>query len=232
MNMKSITNVAIVIGISLAAGVSLADDTNSPAQSSLLPPVTASDFTWNASVANLKEIRLAEFAEQTSTNDDVKTFAKKMIHDHSTANRRLTKMAMKDNFNLPDTNAFYIVVNDDQPIKQATQLITHETPESALKDQQIAAQQVEGFNGQAFDQAYAAAMVKDHADAIQLFENASENVTNEDLKRFATKMLPTLHHHYEMAQMLQTNVGDMQATNMPGAGSATNSMPVSPTVGM
>ncbi len=226
--MKPTINLVIACGAALVANVASADDTNSTAQSAM-PPVSAQDFAWDASVANLKEIRLAEFAEQTSTNDDVKLFARHMIHDHSIANRRLAKMALTDSLNLPDTNAFYIVVNNE-PEKPATQLIERDTPESLLKKQQLAAQQLESFSGQSFDQAYADAMVKDHVEAIQLFENASENVTNEDLKRFATKTLPTLRHHYQMAQMLQSNVGAMPTNNVPNP--ATNSMPVSPGTGM
>lgn len=223
---------AVAISICLTSGMVLADETNSPAASAMQVPVTASDFVWNAGTANLKEIRLAEFAEQTSTNDDVKTLARQMIHDHSAANRRLTKMAMNDHLILPDTNSFYVVVNNDLPAKQATQLITHETPETMLKEQQLSAQQVEGFSGRDFDRAYAAVMVKDHADAIQLFQNASENVTNKDLSRFATKMLPTLNHHFEMAQMLETNVCAWPVTNVPGNGSSTNYLPVAPGVGI
>ena len=228
--MKPTINLVIACGAALVANVASADDTNSTAQSAM-PPVSAQDFAWDASVANLKEIRLAQFAEQTSTNEDVKLFARHMVHDHSIANRRLAKMALTDSLNLPDTNAFYIVVNNE-PEKQATQLIDRDTPESLLKKQQLAAHQLESFTGQNFDQAYADAMVKDHVEAIQLFENASENVTNDDLKHFATKTLPTLRHHYQMAQMLQNNVGAMPTNNVPNTNSATNSMPVSPGTGM
>jgi putative membrane protein len=217
----------------MAVTAVLADDTNNLAtSSSLQAPVSAPEFVWNASVANLKEVRLGEFAEQNSTNDDVKSFARHMVHDHLAANRRLTRAALTDGFNLPDTNAFYIFVNNDQQVKQGTQLIQRETPESMLRSQQISAQQVEAFTGGDFDKAYADAMVKDHADAIQLFENASENVTNEDLKRIATKTLPTLRHHFEMAQTLQNEIGGSQTVNVPNSSSQTNSSSVSQGTGM
>lgn len=228
--MKSTIKIIIALGIAAVANTAPADDTNSPAKSSLQTPVTDGEFAWDASVANLKEIRLAQYAEQNSTNVEVQTFAKHMIRDHSAAYRKLTKITAAENINLPDTNAFYIVVNDE-PEKQATQLMQHDSPEYVLKEQQIAAQHLESFTGQNFDQAYADAMVKDHADAIQLFENASENVTNEDLKRFATKTLPTLHHHYDMARSLENSVGSLQSTNASGT-AQTNMMPVAPGTGM
>ena len=231
--MKPIINVTMTAVIAMAVTAVLADDTNNLAtSSSLQAPVSAPEFVWNASVANLKEVRLGEFAEQNSTNDDVKSFARHMVHDHLAANRRLTRAALTDGFNLPDTNAFYIFVNNDQQVKQGTQLIQRETPESMLRSQQISAQQVEAFTGGDFDKAYADAMVKDHADAIQLFENASENVTNEDLKRIATKTLPTLRHHFEMAQTLQNEIGGSQTVNVPNSSSQTNSSSVSQGTGM
>jgi putative membrane protein len=233
-SIKPTIKIVLAISIAAATHVVFADDTNATGQSSMQPPVTEQEFTWDASVANLKEIRLSEFAEQNSTNDDVKMFAKHMIHDHSAANRKLTKIAREDNWDLPDTNAFYQTVSmDDQPEKQATQLIQHDTPENTLKEQQISAQRVEGYTaGQSFDQAYADVMVKDHVTAIQLFQNASDNLTNQDLKAFATKILPTLHHHYEMAQKLQNEVGEMQSTNTSNTYPQTNSTPMSPGTGI
>jgi putative membrane protein len=231
--MKPTIKIILAISLAVTAQTVFADDANSPGQSSPQAPITEQEFTWDAGVANLKEIRLAEFAGQNSTNDDVKMFARHMIHDHSAANRKLTKIAAAENLDLPDTNVFYQTVSmDDQPEKQATQLIQRDTPENIQKEQQISAQRVEGYTGQSFDQAYADAMVKDHVDAIQLFENASQNLTNQDLKTFATKILPTLHRHYDMAQKLQAEVGEIQTTNLPNANPQTNTAPVLPNVGM
>ena len=218
--MKSKPTITIVTaGAVLVAGVIIAQDTNSMPPAALQIPVTDQDFAWEASIANLKEVRLSQMAEEKSTNDQVKVFARHMIHDHLAANKKLTKIAQADSLNLPDTNSFYIVVNDE-PEKQATQLIEHQTPDEILKQQQISAQHIEAYNGTDFEQAFADAMVKDHVTAIQLFENASQNVTNENLKRFATKTLSTLHHHYQMAQMLQESLSN---TNVPAG--ATNSAP-------
>ncbi|MGC9943989.1 MAG: DUF4142 domain-containing protein, partial [Verrucomicrobiota bacterium] len=163
--MKPIVKSLIVIGtLAIANGVN-ANDSNSPVQSAIQTPVSDQEFAWEASIANLKEIHLAQFAQQNSTNEDVQMYAKHMVHDHAVANRKLSEIALAEGLNLPDTNAFDIVVNIDQPQKQATQLTEHETPESKLKDQQMAAEQIESLSGRAFDQAYADAMVKDHADA-------------------------------------------------------------------
>jgi putative membrane protein len=233
MKLKPIINLALTAIIALVArGVRAYETNNLATSSSLMAPVSAPQFVWRASVANLKEIRLGEFAEQNSTNEDVKSFARRMVHDHSAANRRLTRAGQREGSELPDTNAFYIFINNDQPVKEATQLMQRETPESVLRSQQMSAQQIETFRGGDFDKAYADAMVKDHVEAIQLFENASENITNEDLRRIATKTLPTLRHHLEMAQTLQNEVGGSQVINGANSNIQTNSAPVSQGTGM
>jgi predicted outer membrane protein len=63
------------------------------------------------------------------------------------------------------------------------------------------------LSGAAFDRAYAAKMVKGHEQAIRKFEMASADLQDADLKKYADKMLPTLHEHLRMAQELQTKVG-------------------------
>ena len=208
--MKPTFKIILALGISIAATAAFADEssTNQPQQS-----VTPQDFTWNAAVAGLKEVRLGEFAEQNSTNADVKKFAKRMVRDHSAANKKLTKIAQTEGLNLPDTNSFYVTVTPPDNEKQATLLMAPQTPETRLLAEQLAAQRLESLSGAEFDSAYADAMVKDHSAAVELFQNGSASLTDKDLKKFADKTLPTLRDHYQMAQNLQNKLGGMQSTN-------------------
>ena len=57
--------------------------------------------------------------------------------------------------------------------------------------------------GAEFDKAYAKHMVEDHEKAVKLFENASKNIKDPGLKDFATKTLPTIKEHLEMAKKLE-----------------------------
>jgi putative membrane protein len=206
--MKPTFKIILALGISIATTAVFADEssTNQPQQS-----VTAPDFTWNAAVAGLKEVRLGEFAEQNSTNAAVKKFAKRMVRDHSAAGKKLTKIAQTEGLNLPDTNAFYVKVT--MPEKLATELMMPLTPDARLLVEQQAAQRLESLSSADFDSAYADMMVKDHAAAVQLFENASASLTDKDLKKFADKTLPTLRDHYQMAQELQNKLGGTQSVN-------------------
>ncbi len=96
--------------------------------SSTNPPtmLTPADFAWDASLINLKEIRLGEAAQTNSQNGDVQEFGKHMVRDHSRMNARLEKIAQSEGLQLPDTNTFYIPATAPEK-KQATQLMT-ETP--------------------------------------------------------------------------------------------------------
>jgi len=57
-------------------------------------------------------------------------------------------------------------------------------------------------DGAAFDTAFKNKMVADHQKVIKLFTQESTGGKDPDLKAFATKTLPTLQHHLEMAKQL------------------------------
>jgi putative membrane protein len=177
------------------------------------PTVLPADFAWDASLINLKEVRLGEAAQTNSQNPDVQEFGRHMVRDHSRLNTRLAKIAQEEGVPLPDTNTFYIPVAAPQQ-KQATQLMT-ETPQERLHDAQLDVQSLASKSGAAFDEAYAAAMVKGHQEAMDKFQNASATLSDEPLKKYADRGLRVVKDHYEMAQKLDSEV----STNVPADGS-------------
>jgi putative membrane protein len=62
------------------------------------------------------------------------------------------------------------------------------------------------LSGAAFDRAYMADMVKDHRTDIAEFEKEANSGSDADVKSFASKTLPTLRHHLEMAQSADSKV--------------------------
>jgi len=46
-----------------------------------------------------------------------------------------------------------------------------------------------------------------HEDAVKLFEKASKDAKDPDVKAFAQKNLPALQHHLEMAKTLLASIG-------------------------
>ena len=59
--------------------------------------------------------------------------------------------------------------------------------------------------GSSFDRHYADSIgVKAHQDTIKLFQKEVDKGSDADVKAWASKTLPTLQHHLEMAQALKT----------------------------
>ena len=136
-------------------------------------------FAAQADQAGMLEIKLADLALQKSHNSQVKSFARKMKHDHTQANEKL-KNVVGSNKQLPaDLNA----------------------------GQQQQVSTLESKSGSEFDKAYADQAVQDHQKAVSLFENASTNAPTEQLKNYASQTLPTLKEHLKLAQQLQSKVG-------------------------
>jgi putative membrane protein len=60
--------------------------------------------------------------------------------------------------------------------------------------------------GQDFDRAYMAQMVKDHTDAVRLFEQQAQGGGDPAVQAFAEKTLPTLREHLEMAKSIHQEI--------------------------
>lgn len=189
----------------------LGDDMNATNPPTPPPALTAADFVWDASLINLKEIRLGQAAQSNSQNTAVQEFGEHMVRDHSRLNARLAKIVADEGLTLPETNVFYIPVSQ-QTEKQATELLP-ETPQQKLSDAQADVQNLVSLSGPQFDQAYADAMVKGHEKAMQKFEDALASLQDDQLKRYAARGLKTIRGHYEMAQKLQAEV---ETNSMPG----------------
>jgi len=136
-------------------------------------------FARDASQANLLEVRLGEIAKQKAANPTIQQFGDTMIKDHTKANDQLKQIASKKGAVLPE------------------QLTRREESEF---------EHLQKLSGKDFDKAYAARMVKDHQKDIKEFQDATKTLTDPDLKDFAQKTLPTLEHHQQMAQQIESSV--------------------------
>ncbi|HTR42254.1 MAG TPA: DUF4142 domain-containing protein [Pseudomonadales bacterium] len=210
-----LNNIVLAVVLCLFGARAFGDDSMSVTN----PPMvlTPAGFAWDASLINLKEIRLGEAAQTNSQNPDVQEFGRRMVRDHSRMNARLERIAQGEGLQLPSTNTFYMPVSSPAE-KQATELMS-ETPQEKLRDAQLDVQSLASLSGPAFDQAYAEAMVAGHHKAMDLFQNASSTLSDEDLKKYADRGLKAIRDHYEMAQKLQSKVAtnsSMGTTNAPG----------------
>lgn len=130
------------------------------------------DFLSKAAQGNVAEVKLAELALTHADSPAVKSFAEKMMKDHTAASVKLTAIAAKKSVTLPAE------------------------PSS---EQKKTYDELAKLNGPDFDKAYMAAMVLDHDTDVRLFEEATKTAEDKDIKAFATKTLPTLKSHQKMA---------------------------------
>lgn len=139
------------------------------------------DFVQAAAKGGLAEVDLATDASTHATNADVKSFALKLVEDHNKANSELTKFASDHGVGTPTTEM-------EGKMKEAKERLAKLTK----KD---------------FDHAFVKQMIEDHQATITKFEDESRNGTDNDLKAWVNKTLPTLKEHLKMAEDLQKKIG-------------------------
>jgi putative membrane protein len=137
--------------------------------------VAASDksFVMDAAMGGMTEVELGKVAQQNAMKASVKEFGAHMVEDHSKANDELATIAQSRGLTPP--------------------------PELDSRHRQLV-DRLKVLKGAQFDKAYMAQMLDDHKKTIALFEKESRSGKDGDTKAFATKTLPTLKSHLEMAQ--------------------------------
>jgi putative membrane protein len=170
---------AVVTAGLIAAPASFAQSTQPrvtgqpPASSAAKQALNQQDKTFvsEAALGGMAEVKLGKNA-QKSANPDVKSFADRMVLEHTGANEQLTTIATGLGMKMPKAL-------DSE----------HERMREGLA----------ALHGKAFDEQYMRAMVEDHNKAVKLFQQEERTGDNADLKQFAQKMLPTLEEHQKMA---------------------------------
>lgn len=138
-------------------------------------PLSAQDFAIKVAISDMFEMQSSELASQKGS-EIVKSFAQRMIKDHATTTNELKAMAAKAGLKLPTA--------------------MDATHADKLK-------QLRGESGDQFNATYAQTQIEAHEEAVKLFEGYSMSGDNPDLKAWATKTLPTLREHLEMAKKLK-----------------------------
>ncbi|HEX5487825.1 MAG TPA: DUF4142 domain-containing protein [Rhodanobacteraceae bacterium] len=163
------------------AGTTMAHGTTSmaPATASTSAAASTGNFAAKAARGGMLEIKLADLALSHSHDADVESFARKMKQDHTSI---------------------------DNKLKEAVQSGSQPLPSDLNDEQQQTVASLESKNGHDFDKAYADTMVKDHQQAVSLFESASNGASTQQLRDFASQALPTLKEHLQLAQQLQSKV--------------------------
>ena len=137
-------------------------------------PSPDQSFVKQAALDGMTEVEMANIASEKSSSDEVKTFAARMLQDHSKADADLAALAQSKSIKVPSKLD-----------------IKHKAMVDALQVR----------SGASFDAAYAQHMAAEHAKAVALFTKESQSVDAE-MAAFAKKTLPTLEEHKRLADAL------------------------------
>jgi putative membrane protein len=144
-----------------------------------MKPLTNESFVTKATQASLAEVELSKVALSQSKNAQVRSFAQRMVRDHEKASTELKPIAQKHGIQVPA----------QLDAKHAKKL-----------------EDLKAKSGEEFDAEYSRIMMKDHEKAVGLFTKASKSTQlDADLRNFASKTLPTLESHHQLANRLPEN---------------------------
>jgi putative membrane protein len=163
-------------------------NTAAPAPAAPAAPTTPAiaaadrDFVTMAASSSMMEVEASKMALEKSKNEEVRKFAQRMVDDHSKASEELRSMAGSAGMT--------------------------EMPSAMVQVHASHMDRLRALGGQEFDREYAAQVgVAAHTEAVDLFEGASRDASNPDVRQFAEQKLPALRDHLEHAQKLAKSVG-------------------------
>lgn len=155
--------------------------------------VHTADANFLAQAANggITELELGKLAIQKASSPQVKEFAQMMVNDHTKANNELKALADQMKIRIP----------------------------AGLSDQnRLKIETITKNDGKNFDREYMLAMVKDHKITTEIFQSEVHDGNDSLIKAYASKTLPVLMHHREMAEKLSKAYGTAQRPTEDRAG--------------
>ena len=136
-------------------------------------------FVRNAAEGGMAEVEMAKVAQQRGTSADIKSFADRMVTDHSKANQQLTSIVAAKGASVPDK-------------------LLHKDSQEMIK--------LDHLQGAKFDKEYVKVQLAAHKDAVKLFKREAKHGKDTELRSFAGPTLPVLQDHLAMVTALSKNV--------------------------
>lgn len=140
-------------------------------------------FLVDATQISLAEVELGKLAQQNSKTADVVAMGKMMETDHQSALKSVNALAKSKNMAVPAV---------------CTMEAQEEYKELSQK------------TGKDFDKEYCQMMISGHKNAISLYEKASVDSEDAEIRTWAKSTLPTLHKHLEHAESCQMKCDKMK----------------------
>ena len=182
--------VLMAFGLTAGAYAQSTDQSTTGGRATMPPPATQSTdttkdttksaldradqkFLEKAANGGMMEVQLGELAQEKAQSEQVKAFGKRMADDHGKANEELKQVASSKGIQLPA---------------------------SLDKKHQADVDRFSKMSGAQFDRAYMDHMVDDHKKDVADFKKEASSGKDADVKSFASKTLPTLQEHLQLAQ--------------------------------
>jgi putative membrane protein len=157
----------------------------------------AKEFVEKAAKGGMAEVEMGKLAVKNAKDKEVKNFAQMMVDDHTKANNELKKIATKQNITVPTSigEENNMMLND---LKKKT--------------------------GAEFDKAYIKHMVDGHKKMLDLFEKASTELKDAELKNYAATNVKTLQMHYDKATAIEAKLNATSSSKMNNSKMDNNKM--------
>jgi len=123
------------------------------------------------------EIQVAQLAVQRASNPDVKSFAQRMVDDHTQLGQQMQQLASSKGVTLKDEN------KEDREDKKLSKL-----------------------SGNDFDREFIKRMVAEHKKDVKEFQDRADDAKDPELKALAQATVPKLKQHLQMAQQLEQSI--------------------------
>jgi predicted outer membrane protein len=146
-----------------------AEDQNDSALSTKAAEKDA-QFIVDVVAANYGEVKLAQLAEQKSSNKEIKDVAQMLEADHTAVLNDLKAMASRKGITVP----------------------TEESGEAKDKLKELTDEKASNF-----DKEWCETLMDNHKNSISKFENEANDASDPDLKNFVNTVLPKLRTHHD-----------------------------------
>jgi putative membrane protein len=165
--------------VMLAGGAAAGEPMKPSAVGGLIMSADDKEFFPAAASGGMLEVDASKLALERSQNPATKTFAEKMVSDHTAAAAELKELATKKGITLPTALM-------DRHQKMLDELKDEETPKE-------------------FDEAYKRVMLVSHKEAVTLFGKVAKDSKDPETKAWAAKTLPKLEAHGGLAKDLPSD---------------------------
>jgi predicted outer membrane protein len=156
---------------------------------SAMPSKITPDFLLNrANQMNKEEQNMMSLAQsKVGDNQALKTMATTITDDHKANQQALEALAKQENVNLQNNGG------NNSP----------------------AYNRLKNLKGAAFNQAFLNAQIRDHEQALRLFEDARDQPENRDMMVYIGQTIPILRAHLQMAKNLKNDMMAMGSSENP-----------------